>query len=146
DGGAFGWQGAVASASRGGAHRCRGGRPHRPCRALRPAGCLCLVRAGPYAVYDSQLLGTHSDIAIALLYNGIIGDHRPQGSNVLTRIVTTAAGAGAWPRRPVAGVRQNQSPRHRHPPAPWRRAPADSLLDRARLGRFDADSTALEQV
>jgi adenine-specific DNA-methyltransferase len=43
-------------------------------RAPRPAD----APAGP-------LLGTHEGRAIALLYNGILGDRRPRGGNVLTR-------------------------------------------------------------
>ncbi|GAP65095.1 hypothetical protein MBSD_n0384 [Mizugakiibacter sediminis] len=38
-------------------------------------------------MFDSPLLGVHGDTAIALLYNGILGDRRPQGGNVLTRAV-----------------------------------------------------------
>ena len=34
---------------------------------------------------DSPLLGLHEDHAYALLYNGILGDKRPAGGNVLTR-------------------------------------------------------------
>lgn len=37
--------------------------------------------------FDSPLLGIHGDTAIALLYNGILGDRRPQGGNVLTHAV-----------------------------------------------------------
>jgi adenine-specific DNA-methyltransferase len=33
---------------------------------------------------DSPLLGIHDDIAFYLLYNGILGDKRPNGGNVLT--------------------------------------------------------------
>jgi adenine-specific DNA-methyltransferase len=35
----------------------------------------------------SPLLGVHEGTAIALLYNGILGDRRPQGGNVLTHAV-----------------------------------------------------------
>ncbi|TAM60395.1 MAG: site-specific DNA-methyltransferase [Rhodanobacter sp.] len=35
----------------------------------------------------SPLLGVHGDTAIVLLYNGILGDRRPQGGNVLTHAV-----------------------------------------------------------
>ena len=34
---------------------------------------------------DSPFLGLHDDHAYALLYNGILGDRRPNGGNVLTR-------------------------------------------------------------
>ncbi len=37
--------------------------------------------------FESPLLGVHGDIAIVLLYNGILGDRRPQGGNVLTHAV-----------------------------------------------------------
>jgi adenine-specific DNA-methyltransferase len=33
----------------------------------------------------SPLLGFHGDRALALLYNGILGDKTPKGGNVLTR-------------------------------------------------------------
>jgi adenine-specific DNA-methyltransferase len=36
---------------------------------------------------DSPLLGIHDDTAYYLLYNGILGDRRPQGGNVLTQAV-----------------------------------------------------------
>ena len=36
---------------------------------------------------DSPLLGLHDDRAYALLYNGILGDKRPAGGNVLTRSI-----------------------------------------------------------
>lgn len=36
---------------------------------------------------DSPFLGIHDDVAYALLYNGILGDKRPNGGNVLTRKV-----------------------------------------------------------
>lgn len=43
----------------------------------------------PHAVgsFDSPLLGVHGEVAIVLLYNGILGDRRPQGGNVLTYAV-----------------------------------------------------------
>ncbi len=37
--------------------------------------------------FESPLLGVHGDTAIVLLYNGILGDRRPQGGNVLTHAV-----------------------------------------------------------
>jgi adenine-specific DNA-methyltransferase len=47
----------------------------------------CEIR-GPLAdPADSPLLGIHNDTAYYLLYNGILGDYRPQGGNVLTRAV-----------------------------------------------------------
>lgn len=41
----------------------------------------------PTGVFDSPLLGIHGDTALVLLYNGILGDRRPQGGNVLTHAV-----------------------------------------------------------
>lgn len=38
-------------------------------------------------VFDSPLLGVHQGTAYYLLYNGILGDRRPQGGNVLTSLV-----------------------------------------------------------
>jgi adenine-specific DNA-methyltransferase len=35
-------------------------------------------------VFDSPLLGVNQDTAYYLLYNGILGDRRPAGGNVLT--------------------------------------------------------------
>lgn len=40
---------------------------------------------GSSQTMDSPLLGVHNGIAYYLLYNGILGDRRPQGGNVLTR-------------------------------------------------------------
>jgi adenine-specific DNA-methyltransferase len=37
--------------------------------------------------YTTPYLGTHNDTAYYLLYNGILGDRRPQGGNVLTSAV-----------------------------------------------------------
>ncbi len=34
--------------------------------------------------FASPLLGVHEDTAVFLLYNGILGDRRPAGGNVLT--------------------------------------------------------------
>ena len=36
---------------------------------------------------DSPLLGTHEGRAIYLLFNGILGDRRPQGGNLLTHAI-----------------------------------------------------------
>ena len=36
---------------------------------------------------DGPLLGARRAIAVALLYNGILGDKRPGGGNVLTRAI-----------------------------------------------------------
>jgi adenine-specific DNA-methyltransferase len=40
--------------------------------------------------FDSPLLGVHEGTAYYLLYNGILGDKRPEGGNVLTRDVLAA--------------------------------------------------------
>lgn len=39
----------------------------------------------PTAPANGPILGVESDRAVALLYNGVLGDRRPQGGNVLTR-------------------------------------------------------------
>lgn len=44
----------------------------------------------PTGKFDSPLLGTHNGNAIILLYNGILGDRRPEGGNVLTQAVWKA--------------------------------------------------------
>lgn len=36
---------------------------------------------------DSPLLGVHEGMAIYLLFNGILGDRRPQGGNILTKAI-----------------------------------------------------------
>jgi adenine-specific DNA-methyltransferase len=41
-------------------------------------------------VFDKPLLGIHNGIAYYLLYNGILGDRRPAGGNVLTNAVFNA--------------------------------------------------------
>ena len=45
------------------------------------------TRLGLAPDHNSPLLGVHDGIAYYLLYNGILGDKRPQGGNVLTRKV-----------------------------------------------------------
>ncbi|MCD8557346.1 MAG: site-specific DNA-methyltransferase [Shewanella xiamenensis] len=42
---------------------------------------------GSRQTMDSPLLGVYNGIAYYLLYNGILGDRRPQGGNVLTRSI-----------------------------------------------------------
>ena len=44
----------------------------------------------PSGKFDSPLLGTNNGTAIVLLYNGILGDRRPDGGNVLTQAVWKA--------------------------------------------------------
>lgn len=39
----------------------------------------------PTKVPNGPVLGADEDSAVALLYNGVLGDRRPQGGNVLTR-------------------------------------------------------------
>lgn len=41
----------------------------------------------PTGAFDSPVLGAHSGTAYVLLYNGILGDRRPDGGNVLTGAV-----------------------------------------------------------
>jgi adenine-specific DNA-methyltransferase len=43
-----------------------------------------------HQVFDKPLLGVHSGTAYYLLYNGILGDRRPAGGNVLTHAVLEA--------------------------------------------------------
>ena len=45
------------------------------------------TRLGLAPDHNSPLLGVHDGVAYYLLYNGILGDKRPQGGNVLTRKV-----------------------------------------------------------
>ena len=44
----------------------------------------------PTGKFDSPLLGVHNGTAMILLYNGILGDRRPRGGNVLTQAVWKA--------------------------------------------------------
>ena len=44
----------------------------------------------PTGRFDSPLLGTHNNTAYILLYNGILGDRRPDGGNVLNQQVWKA--------------------------------------------------------
>ena len=46
----------------------------------------------------SPLLGIHRGVAYYLLYNGILGDRRPAGGNVLTRSVLAELPAFAGPK------------------------------------------------
>jgi adenine-specific DNA-methyltransferase len=39
----------------------------------------------PHPRQRSPLLGVHEDVGYYLLFNGILGDKRPDGGNVLTR-------------------------------------------------------------
>jgi adenine-specific DNA-methyltransferase len=43
-----------------------------------------------HQVFDKPLLGVHNGTAYYLLYNGILGDRRPAGGNVLTHAVLQA--------------------------------------------------------
>jgi adenine-specific DNA-methyltransferase len=46
----------------------------------------------------SPLLGVHGETACYLLYNGILGDKRPDGGNVLTRKVAAELPAHDGPK------------------------------------------------
>ena len=43
------------------------------------------TEAGAGKVFDSPFLGEHNGVGYYLLYNGILGDRKPNGGNVLTR-------------------------------------------------------------
>ncbi len=94
---------------------------------LTPALSPQAGRGGEGAMPGTPVLGVHEGKAYALLYNGILGDRRPQGGNVLTSAVLDALKAllpdhaGPWtvfgescrlsPRRLAAeGVRFKQIP------------------------------------
>ena len=47
----------------------------------------CETRSPLAKSADSALLGIHNETAYYLLYNGILGDRRPQSGNVLTQAV-----------------------------------------------------------
>ncbi len=47
---------------------------------------------------DSPLLGTHQEKAVYLLYNGVLGDKKPDGGNVLTLDVLRGLPAHAGPK------------------------------------------------
>lgn len=48
----------------------------------------------------TPLLGVHEGRAVYLLYNGILGDRRPQAGNVLTSAVLAAMRFGCWHEGP----------------------------------------------
>jgi len=48
------------------------------------------------ALPGTPQLGTHEGTAVLLLYNGILGDRRPEAGNVLTSAVLAAMRAGFW--------------------------------------------------
>lgn len=52
---------------------------------------------------DSPLLGVHDDTAYYLLYNGILGDRRPDGGNVLTSKVLAGLPVTDAKRRVIYG-------------------------------------------
>lgn len=52
---------------------------------------------------DSPLLGEHNDTAYYLLYNGILGDRRPDGGNVLTSKVLAGLPVANAKRRVIYG-------------------------------------------
>jgi adenine-specific DNA-methyltransferase len=47
------------------------------------------TESGAGKTFDSPYLGTHNGTAYYLLYNGILGDRKPNGGNVLTRPLLT---------------------------------------------------------
>ncbi len=55
------------------------------------------------AAADSPLLGVHDDTAYYLLYNGILGDRRPDGGNVLTSKVLAGLPVANAKRRVIYG-------------------------------------------
>lgn len=55
------------------------------------------------AAADSPLLGVHGDTAYYLLYNGILGDRRPDGGNVLTSKVLAGLPVTDAKRRVIYG-------------------------------------------
>lgn len=66
------------------------GRINPAIRFATLAGYLWFLETGaphPTGRFDSPLLGIEGDAAYVLLYNGILGDRRPQGGNVLTSVV-----------------------------------------------------------
>ncbi|POZ53189.1 site-specific DNA-methyltransferase [Methylovulum psychrotolerans] len=88
---AVGWQGG------GGFHYFRLGEtifdeyglihPNVRFAALAAHLWFCETRTPLPKVADTPLLGIHNDTAYYLLYNGILGDRRPQSGNVLTQAV-----------------------------------------------------------
>ncbi|CAG0944017.1 MAG: hypothetical protein EFKGCFLK_01844 [Rhodocyclaceae bacterium] len=66
------------------------GRINPAIRFATLAGYLWFLETGcphPSGRFDSPLLGIEGDSAYVLLYNGILGDRRPAGGNVLTSVV-----------------------------------------------------------
>lgn len=87
-----GWQGG------GGFRFMRLGEPvfaengvlHPAVRFATLAGYVWFLETGaPHAdaIFTSPLLGVHQGVAMILLYNGILGDRRPQAGNVLTHAI-----------------------------------------------------------
>jgi adenine-specific DNA-methyltransferase len=72
--------------------------------------------------FDSPLLGMHGGTALVLLYNGVLGDRRPQAGNVLTHAVWTDL--------------QALLPEHR---GPWRIFGEACRLGPSTLKRFDIE-------
>jgi adenine-specific DNA-methyltransferase len=66
------------------------GRINPAIRFATLAGYLWFLETGaphPNGQFASPLLGVQVDTAHVLLYNGILGDRRPQGGNLLTSVV-----------------------------------------------------------
>ena len=59
---------------------------------------------------ESPLLGLHDGYAYALLYNGILGDRRSAGGNVLTRATLAAIRNEIVQSRPELGTGQPEYP------------------------------------
>jgi adenine-specific DNA-methyltransferase len=53
------------------------------------------TRSALHGVADNALIGVHDGVAYYLLYNGILGDKRPDGGNVLTHKLLQALQAYA---------------------------------------------------
>jgi adenine-specific DNA-methyltransferase len=65
---------------------------------LRETGTAYEPAATP--VQGTPLLGVHEGRAVYLLYNGILGDKRPEAGNVLTSAVLAAMQARCWHEGP----------------------------------------------
>lgn len=69
------------------------GRINSAVRFRTLAAYLWFLEAGsphPTGKFDSPVLGVNNGAAVILLYNGVLGDRRPEGGNVLTQAVWKA--------------------------------------------------------
>ncbi len=92
---AVGWQGGggFRFARLGDAVFTEDGRINPAVRFATLASYLWFLEAGaPHVTgkFTKSLLGVHGDTALFLLFNGILGDRRPQGGNVLTNAVLSS--------------------------------------------------------